>query len=134
MTTLHGQCLCGTVHYTITDGPGRVSHCHCAMCRKAHGAAFASYGVVPTAQHRFTAGQEAVRAFQSSGSTVRSFCSHCGSPLTWVDEVRYPGIVGYPLGGIDTPFTFEVAAAQHIYTAHKAPWHEILDASPQIPC
>ena len=43
---LRGSCLCGTVRYEIRGPVGRVSHCHCAMCRKAHGAAFATYGRV----------------------------------------------------------------------------------------
>ncbi|MGH8286041.1 MAG: GFA family protein, partial [Steroidobacteraceae bacterium] len=43
---IRGSCLCGGVRFEI-DGPvGRASHCHCSMCRKAHGAAFGTDGRV----------------------------------------------------------------------------------------
>ena len=43
---LHGSCLCGAIRYEI-DGPlGAAGHCHCTMCRKAHGAAFGTYSRV----------------------------------------------------------------------------------------
>jgi Glutathione-dependent formaldehyde-activating enzyme len=41
-----GGCLCGAVRYTVTGEIKDVSHCHCSMCRKAHGAAFATYASV----------------------------------------------------------------------------------------
>ncbi len=40
---LEGGCLCGEVRYRV-DGPVfRMRHCHCSMCRKAHGASFGTY-------------------------------------------------------------------------------------------
>ncbi|KSR17162.1 methyl-accepting chemotaxis protein [Pseudomonas aeruginosa] len=47
--TFHGSCLCGALHYRLSSPPHALSHCHCGQCRKAHGAAFASYGSVPVA-------------------------------------------------------------------------------------
>ena len=44
-----GSCLCGGVAWEA-DGPfDLMSHCHCSICRKAHGAAFATYVAVPAA-------------------------------------------------------------------------------------
>ena len=40
----HGSCHCGAVRYEITTPITYASNCHCGQCRKAHGAAFASYG------------------------------------------------------------------------------------------
>ena len=38
---IKGSCLCGTVQWRLDPPFGEMSHCHCSMCRKAHGAAFA---------------------------------------------------------------------------------------------
>lgn len=40
----HGQCLCGSIKYQIDALEPNIGHCHCSMCRKFHGAAFATYG------------------------------------------------------------------------------------------
>ena len=39
---IRGSCLCGDVAFCV-DGPLELrSHCHCSMCRKTHGSAFAT--------------------------------------------------------------------------------------------
>lgn len=38
---IRGSCLCGAVSYKITGSLGVTGHCHCSICRKSHGAAFA---------------------------------------------------------------------------------------------
>ena len=43
---LHGGCLCGLVRYEIAASLGTTEHCHCSMCRKAHGAAFSTNSLV----------------------------------------------------------------------------------------
>ena len=53
-----GSCLCGGVRYETTAPLQGASHCHCSMCRKAHGAAFGSYGV-EVLEHRAGAGLRA---------------------------------------------------------------------------
>ena len=40
---VRGSCLCGDVVWEASGKLERMSHCHCSMCRKAHGAAFATY-------------------------------------------------------------------------------------------
>ncbi|WP_105023326.1 GFA family protein [Vibrio chagasii] len=38
-----GSCLCGTVKVEITGDIKSATHCHCNMCQKTHGAAFATF-------------------------------------------------------------------------------------------
>ena len=45
-TLLAGSCLCGRVAYQITGPLTDALNCHCAMCRKSHGAAFRSRATV----------------------------------------------------------------------------------------
>jgi hypothetical protein len=39
---LHGSCLCGVIKWQTGEAPRSVHHCHCSMCRKWTGAAFAT--------------------------------------------------------------------------------------------
>lgn len=80
---LTGSCLCGAISYELRSSPKAVSHCHCRICQKAHGAAFATYGSVPVKDLVFTQGQEQLRSFASSPGITRCFCQQCGSSLTW---------------------------------------------------
>lgn len=125
----HGSCLCGSVRYEIAGAIETVSHCHCSMCRKAHGAAFATYGSVHAENHRFVAGLDALRGFQSSAAVTRTFCALCGSPLLWTNLRDFAGWVSFPLGSLDTPYV--APRHRHIQVASKAPWYEIEDRWPQ---
>jgi len=124
-----GSCLCGGVRYETTAPLQGASHCHCSMCRKAHGAAFGSYGSVLREHHRFVSGQALVRAYRSSPQVTRQFCSVCGSPLLWHSEGTYAGWVSVPLGTLDT--AYETPPQKHIHVASKATWVIICDGSRQ---
>jgi hypothetical protein len=126
---LIGGCLCGRVRYVVEGGIPDVSHCHCAMCRKAHGAAFATYANVAAAAHRFVQGEEHLRVFRSSPQVERLFCGECGSPMAWRNAAAFPGETSFPLGSLDTPFV--PRAQRHIFVGSKAPWDEIRDDWPR---
>lgn len=125
-----GRCLCGGVRFEISGPIGRASHCHCSMCRKAHGAAFATYAAVQTTDFRWTSGKELVAGFRSSPHIVRTFCVRCGSNLQWLNE-RAPERTEVALGVLDDDP--RVKPTVHIFVADKAPWFEITDALPQSP-
>lgn len=125
---LRGSCLCGSVHYEIRGPIGRVSHCHCAMCRKAHGAAFATYGRVERSDFAFVSGVEDVASFQSSPGVIRTFCKQCGSNLQFISDKR-PSTLSLALGTLDDDPS--VQASLHIFVASRAPWFQIADDLPQ---
>jgi hypothetical protein len=127
--THRGSCLCGAAAYVVDGAFERVTHCHCSMCRKAHGAAFATYATVRTEQLRFERGEDALGHYASSPTVVRSFCTRCGSPILWRDDTHEPGRIAFALGGLDTPYVEQRIG--HIEVASKAPWHKILDDAPQ---
>ena len=43
---VNGSCLCGNVRWQIDAALTGMTHCHCSMCRKSHGAPFATYAMV----------------------------------------------------------------------------------------
>lgn len=124
----HGSCLCGEVRYEISCDITGIMHCHCSMCRKAHGAAFGSYAKVPRSAFRFTQGQQSLAVYRSTPSVTRTFCKRCGSTLQWYSETTHPESLGVALGTLDT--SLRQARQKHIYTGSRASWYDINDGLP----
>jgi len=124
---VRGSCLCGSVAWVSSGGFSLMTHCHCAMCRKAHGSAFATWAATPTAGLRWLRGHDAVSRYESSSQIVRTFCSRCGSVVPLDPEGERTFV---PMGCLDDDPGARPEA--HIFAAHKAPWHEIRDALPRF--
>ena len=118
-----GSCLCGAVKFTLLCEPSMVSHCHCSMCRKAHGAAFATYITVEKSNVRFLSGLDKLTSYNSSASIMRKFCSTCGSNVEWSGHPEYPDWMSIPLALFDTPF--QPASIHQHFVESRVPWCEV---------
>ena len=127
--SLRGGCLCGAVRYQITAPMGAAEHCHCSMCRKAHGAAFSSNAVVATAALAVTAGADLLCEYASSVNRRKCFCSRCGSPL-FIRRLDDPQRTVVALGTLDDDPL--VRPQRHVFVASMAPWYAIADTLPQF--
>ena len=76
-----GSCACGSVQYEADGELKDFSHCHCSICRKLHGAAFATWGGVGRANLSINKGEELLKIYSFSENTDSIFCSECGSPV-----------------------------------------------------
>ena len=63
---IDGSCLCGSIRYQAERPAGPMAHCHCQMCRKAHGSAFSTVLPVDKDGFRWTAGEDLLAQFGSS--------------------------------------------------------------------
>jgi len=97
------------------------------MCRKSHGAAFATFGVVRLKDFKFTSGDSLLKRFKAKNGTIRSFCNNCGSSLFFQGSENQE-VIDVALGVMDDDP--EVSPEANIYTAHKANWVEISDSLP----
>jgi len=68
---IQGSCLCGAIAWTASGPFDLMAHCHCSMCRKAHGASFATAVGSPIGAFRFERGADLVVRFDSSQHSVR---------------------------------------------------------------
>lgn len=126
---MRGSCLCGAVRYEI-DGPfEEIHHCHCSKCRKAHGAAFSTFGRTGNRGLRFLSGEQKVRHFRSSPPVQRSFCGECGSNLFFRFD-PLPETVWVAVASLDDDPGLRPQA--HIFVGSRAPWHAITDDLPQF--
>lgn len=127
--SLRGSCLCGTVRYEVERLASPISHCHCATCRKAHAAAFATTARVLRDQFRWTAGEHLLRAFESSAGKLRRFCSICGSHLIAERPAQPHVILRVPTLDDDPG----VKPVMHIWTSHDASWLQDAEGTSRYP-
>lgn len=77
-----GGCQCGAVRFTISAGPADFGICHCRMCQRATGNAFAPLFQVPADRVTW---HGTAREWASSNLAWRGFCPTCGTPLYYRD-------------------------------------------------
>jgi hypothetical protein len=126
---LEGSCLCGAVRYEIDGELGPIVCCHCTMCRKAQGSAFATNAPVPADRFRIVQGEGSLRSYKSSARKERLFCGTCGSPI--FSRREGANDVRVRIGTLDTRISARPAA--HIHVASKAEWWELRDDLPRHP-
>ena len=95
-TSAAGRCLCGAVELEI-DIPARWAwHDHSTASRHAHGSAYATYIGSWRRRFRITKGEPDIARYHDEATgTVRSFCSHCGTPLIY-ERLRSAHMVNIP--------------------------------------
>ena len=123
-----GSCLCGGVTFEVDQIEPDLGHCHCTMCRKFHGAAFATLGEALAENFRWTAGEDLIRDYRADNGTVRSFCGRCGSSLTFAGSASDGSLVEFSMGTLDTPVDERPDAS--IFLDFKADWYEVTDGLP----
>jgi hypothetical protein len=84
-----GSCLCGSVEITVTGEISDIIHCHCSLCRKASGTAYATNGFVNVLDFEINNGRELLSSFESSPGKFRHFCSKCASPIYSSTEYEF---------------------------------------------
>jgi hypothetical protein len=126
---LIGGCLCGAVRFEIDGALRHITHCHCSMCRKAHGAAFATYARLGRRRFRLVSGGDVLCRFVSSERVTREFCGRCGSSLFWLSDEE-PDVVGVAIGTVEGDPGGRPEA--HIYERDRACWVEIGDSLPRF--
>jgi hypothetical protein len=124
-----GQCLCGIIKYEVTQIEKQMGHCHCSMCRKFHGAAFATFGEAKIENFKWLSGEDSLKSFIAPNGTIRKFCECCGSSLIFVPSNDSGEWVEFTLGTLDSKITVKPDA--HIFTKFKANWYDISDDLPK---
>jgi hypothetical protein len=125
--SMKGTCLCGAVRYDVAGPLGMMVHCHCSMCRKHHGSAFATFVGAPLAGYKLTSGADQIVEYRSSPGSARRFCRVCGSAAPSV--AKEMDMVFVPAGNLEGDL--DVRPSAHYFVGSKAPWYEITDSLPQ---
>lgn len=125
---IKGSCLCGKITFESTESNYRLANCHCSLCRKSHGAAFATLAVVPKDSFKVTSGDNYLAKYEATKDVQRCFCSSCGSRL-FNQTNKWP-LVSIVAGNIDSELTSPPKL--HVFFESKANWCEITDDLPKF--
>ena len=125
-----GSCLCGAVRFEIAGDLAPIQLCHCSMCRRASGTAFASNMPVRAEDFRIVSGADRLKIYESKPGKERLFCANCGSPII-SRSAGDPEMVRVRVGTVDEPVNAPLAF--HFHVASKASWAPIADDLPQYP-
>jgi len=122
-----GHCLCGRVKYRATGQPNWRCYCHCESCRRATGSPVTAFASFPLAHFAF-AGEPA--RYQSSPGVTRTFCSHCGTPLTY-EATDMPGEIHILVATADLPQAEHLAPERHVFENERISWVKFEDGLPR---
>ena len=124
-----GSCLCGEIEYEVELISERTFHCHCQLCRKVHGAAFATLTLANAEMLNIKKGQDCLKEHKNGLGGFRAFCSSYGTRLmNYVpDKSVYLSIV---FSTVDRPVDFQPIA--HANVESKASWHESYSGIPSF--
>ncbi len=128
-TSARGGCFCGAVRFEIELPTLYCAHCHCSMCRRAHGAGFVTWVGVPRSQFRTLGGDDALVHYRSSEHGTRGFCGICGSTL-FCESTRHADRVDVVLANIDGPI--DRTPQLHAYFDNRADWIALDDRLPRL--
>ena len=125
-----GSCLCGQIRFEVDVFAPLTGNCHCSMCRKFHGAAYATIAEAKRRHFRWTAGEELLKDYTADNGTTRRFCRQCGSCLTFSSPRADPELVEIALGAFDDEVP--VTPDAHIFVGSGANWARPDDDLPQF--
>nr|WP_287234606.1 GFA family protein [Vibrio sp.] len=61
-----GSCLCGSIQFELDGNVTDIIHCHCSLCRKASGSAYATNGFINAQDLKLTDSGETLTFYESS--------------------------------------------------------------------
>lgn len=128
MTKIAGGCFCGATRYEVEGPPLGSMICHCRSCRRIAGAPTVPWVTFLRTSLRFTHGTPT--SLQSSPTVQRTFCSTCGTPLTYASP-KFPNEIDVTTCSLDEPEAFP--PTHHSWTSHDLAWLRSSDALPRFP-
>lgn len=117
-----GSCLCGQVKLEIDGGISDIVHCHCSLCRKNSGTAYATNGFIQANKFRIVAGEQYIRFYEFKPGRKRHFCSVCACPL-FSSNGADPDRLRLRIGILDSDIIERPIA--HNFVASKANWEDL---------
>jgi len=123
---VNGGCLCGSVRFTIVDGPQETNICHCAMCRRwTGGPMMALHPKTPIRLDK----SDTLTWYVSSDWAERGFCSKCGTTLFYRLRQEPEELIA-TAGSLDDPGAV-TGIECHIFVDEKPAFYDFADDSPR---
>ncbi|EFO31608.1 glutathione-dependent formaldehyde-activating GFA [Roseibium sp. TrichSKD4] len=127
MSELKGRCYCGAVSWQAKGPILWSALCHCEDCRQAASSDYVSWFGIERSSVIWNGPRQ---MYQSSAKVLRSFCSDCGSPLSFETEV-FPEETHIYAATMENPSAYQPEA--HIFWSERVPWLTLSDDLPKHP-
>ncbi len=124
-----GTCFCGGVRFTVRLPSMFCGHCHCTMCRRAHGAGYVTWFAVAHDQFALDDGEDRLVHYPSSDHGTRSFCGTCGSTL-FCESTHHTDRIDIVLANMQGPIDRDPEG--HVYFDDRARWIVVNDGLPRL--
>ncbi len=123
-----GSCQCGRLRFEVAGPLGPVANCHCAFCRRIHGAAFTTVALVSGLAVSWLSSSAQAHRFTTPLGNFRHFCGACATPL-WNSTPggELAAVVVASLAEEHQPLPW-----MHVNVESRARWFTIHDALPQF--
>jgi hypothetical protein len=133
MAGLTGGCLCGAVRYRATKDPipGRTIVCHCTICQRHTGSAFATFVAFDRGSVELIG---SLRTYTELGGMTgkpidRNFCPTCGTPIILEAQGSPKTLV--TAGTLDDTRTVKLSS--NIFCDSAQPWVPITEDTQNYP-
>ena len=123
-----GACLCGAVSLRISGEKSDIIHCHCSLCRKNSGTAYATNGFINTADFEIVSGDDCLTTFAFKPGRNRHFCTQCGSPV-YSSNDQDPTRLRIRLGILTSDISERPIS--HNFVTSKANWEDLDEKLPR---
>ncbi len=125
MNQARGSCLCGDIQLVLAFPSKWVAHCHCSLCRRAHGAAFVTWVGMEATRCTIDDPHARLQWYASTPGAERGFCSRCGSTLLFRSG-RWPGELHLTLANFLGPV--DRAPQAHVFWDSHVDWVQLDEA------
>lgn len=125
-----GKCLCAEVMVKINGPISDIIHCHCSLCRKNSGTAYATNGFINRADFEIVTGENSLTTFAFKPGRNRHFCTKCGSPAVFSSNDQDPNRLRIRLGILDSDIAERPIS--HNFVTSKANWEDFDIMLPKI--
>ncbi|MCF2861491.1 GFA family protein [Pseudoalteromonas sp. Cnat2-41] len=123
-----GSCLCGSIQFQLQGTLTDIIHCHCSLCRKASGSAYATNGFINAEDLKITDKAGTLTYYQSAEGKRKYFCSQCGA-LIYSANAQSPNRYRLRLRALDSDIIERPIS--HNFVTSKANWDELDAALPR---
>jgi hypothetical protein len=121
-----GGCACGGVRYRLTSEPLFVNCCHCLLCQRQSGTAFALNLVIEAERVEFVTGEPRPVAVEIDDGRIKTTYRCPACQVAIFGQSTNPDLRFVRAGTLDD--ASDVVPDAHIFTRSKLPW-VVLDPS-----
>ncbi|MDR9767893.1 GFA family protein [Shewanella baltica] len=117
-----GSCLCGSIQFSLDGSVTDIIHCHCSLCRKASGSAYATNGFITANDLKLTDKGNTLTFYESREGKRKYFCKTCATPI-YSSNAQSPERYRLRLGSLDSDILERPIS--HNFVTSKANWENL---------